>query len=265
MRYHAAMRLGICAGVEQAPILADAGCDFVELSVAADLAPERDDAHWDAHRRAILAMPLPVEAFNSFVRSLRIVGPEPDTDALRAYVDTALARAAQVGGRIVVFGSAGARNVPDGFPPERALSQIADFLEMCADAAERTGVRVAVEPLCRAESNILNTVGDGARMVRRVGRAGVRNLADTYHMEREDDPLDQIVAHADTLAHVHTADTGREAPATGSYDHVALFRALRRAGYDARVSVECRWRDMAAQAPAAIAHLRRAFAEASTP
>lgn len=252
------MRLGICAGIDQAPWLADAGCDFIELSVAGDLMPDQDDDTWAPRRRAIESLPLPVEAFNSFVRSLRIVGPEPDTDALRAYVDTALARAAQVGGRVVVFGSAGARNVPDGFPRERALRQIADFLGVCADAAERTGVTVAIEPLCRAESNILNTVADGARMARQVGRAGVRNLADTYHMERENDPLSEIVAHADTIAHVHTADTGREAPGTGSYDHAALFRTLRQVGYDQRVSVECRWKDIGAQAAVAMEHLRRA-------
>lgn len=252
------MRLGVCAALRQGQALADAGWDFIELSVAGDLMPETDDAGWAPTRRAIEALPLPPEAFNSFVRTLKIVGPDADFDALRRYVDTALERAALVGGKIIVFGSGGARNVPEGFSRDTALTQIRDFLVLCGDASARTGVTVVIEPLCRAESNILNTVGEGAALARAVGRHGVRNLADTYHMEADGDPLSEIVAHADTIAHVHTADTHRDAPGTGVYDHRALFDVLKAIGYDARVSVECRWQDFDAQIGPARAHLRKA-------
>lgn len=256
------MRFGVCAGVDKAERLADAGYDYIELAVGGDLVPDRDDAVWEPKRRAIEAMPLRPEAFNGFVRALGIVGPDVDGDALRRYVDTALARAQIVGGRIIVFGSGGARQVPDGFGRDVAERQILQFLGYCAEASDRTGVVVAIEPLNKTECNIINTVVEGADYARRVGRVGVQNLADTYHMEKDGEPLDAIVATRDVLVHAHTADTGRRAPATGTYDHAAFFRALKQAGYDARVSIECGWGDFAAEIGPALAHLRAAHAAA---
>jgi Sugar phosphate isomerases/epimerases len=257
------MRFGVCAGIEKAPLVAGAGYDYIELSVAGDLVPEESEAAWTEKRRAIEAMPLPVEAFNSFVRKGKITGPEADFARLKRYVDVATERAAQVGGKILVFGSGGARNVPEGFPREQAEQQIVSFLNLCADASERTGVVVVIEPLNRTESNILNTVAEGAEYVRKVARPGVRNLADTYHMEHDGEPLQAITKFAEVLAHTHTADTDRRAPGTGIYDHVALFRALRDARYDARLSIECGWEDFAAQVGPALEHLKKAHAEAN--
>jgi sugar phosphate isomerase/epimerase len=253
------MRFGVCAGVDKAEPLARLGYDFIELSAAGDLAPDNgDETVWNETRRQIDALPLRPEAFNSFVRTGKIVGPDADPERLQRYVHTALTRAAQVGGKIIVFGSGGARNVPDAFPRDAARRQILDFLGWCADAHETSGVIVVVEPLNKSESNILNTVGEGAEYVRALNRAGVRNLADTYHMEKDGEPLSAIEASRDVLAHVHTADTGRNAPGTGVYDHAALFRTLVRAGYDGRISIECGWMDFEREAAAALTHLRQA-------
>ena len=253
------MRFGVCAAADRAPLLARIGYHYIELSVAADLAPEEDDAAWSDKRRMIDAMPLCPEAFNSFIRTGKIVGPDADFPRLRRYVETALTRAAAVSGRIIVFGSGGARQIPEGFPPDEAERQILDFLNLCADASATTGVTVVIEPLCRDECNVINLVSEGARLARLVGRPGVANLGDTYHMEKENEPLSALVDSADVLAHVHTADTDRLAPGTGTYDHIALFRTLRTAGYEARVSVECGWHDFEVEAAAAFAHLTSAL------
>jgi len=258
------MQFGVCAGMDKAAMIASAGYDYIELSVGRDLMADEDETAWAETRRKIADLPLPVEAFNAFIRQGKIVGPDVDLPALRRYVDTALARAQEVGGKIIVFGSGGARNVPEGWERERAGAQLAEFLHVCADASERTGVIVVIEPLNKAESNILNTVAEGAALARRVGRAGVRNLADSYHMEKDNDPLSAIVESADVLAHVHTADTDRSAPGTGLYDHAALFRALRAANYDARLSIECRWKDFESEIGPALMHLKRAHAGART-
>ncbi|HLV79908.1 MAG TPA: sugar phosphate isomerase/epimerase family protein, partial [Chthonomonadaceae bacterium] len=229
------MRFGVCAGVEAAPWLADTGYDYIELSAAGDLIPDEEEEAWKQKRWAIEKMPLRAEAFNSFVRAGKIVGPEADAERLWRYVHRALSRAEEVGGAVIVFGSGGARNIPEGFPRETARRQLMDFLRFCADASDRTGVVVAIEPLHRAETNFIHKVREGAEIARILDREGVRCLADTYHMEQEDEPLSAIVASADVLAHVHTADTGRLAPGSGAYNHVAFFCTLRDADYDHRV------------------------------
>lgn len=255
------MRYGVCTGVGNAELLHCAGYDYIELSVAGDLMPDASEAEWTEKRRAIDAMPLRPEAFNSLVRTGKVVGPDADWERLRRYLDTACRRAALVGGKILVFGSGGARNIPDGYGREQAEEDLRRFLTLCADAGETHGVTVVIEPLNRAESNVINRVSDGATLARTLGRAGVRNLADTYHMEKDDEPLSAILDSADVLAHVHTADTGRAAPGTGTYDHAALSRTLRAANYDDRLSIECSWSDLPTQAEGALQHLKTAYAE----
>ena len=257
------MRFGVCAGADKAGTLKDAGYDYIELSVAGDLIPDEPDEIWNEKRRVLDALPLPAETFNSFVRTGKIVGPEADFARLEKYVHTALARAAQIGGKILVFGSGGARNVPDNFPRAEAESQLLRFLNVCADASEKTSVVVVIEPLNKAESNIFNTVTEGADFVQRVNRAGVKNLADTYHMEKDNEPLTAIKETGGVLAHTHTADTNRSAPGTGTYDHEAFFRACREAGYDERLSIECKWDDFATQVGPALMHLKAAYAAAN--
>ena len=180
------MRLGICAGINQAKTIADAGADYIELSVAGDLIPDDGDDAWKDKRAAIEAMPLKAEAFNSFVRTGKIVGPDADFARLESYARTAAARAAQVGGKIIVFGSGGARQVPEGYAREAADADLLRFLNLCADAYETTGVIVVIEPLAYAECNILNTVDEGADMARRVARPGVRGAGGhvSYGSER---------------------------------------------------------------------------------
>ncbi len=254
------MRYGVCASPDKAGALYEAGYDYIELSVAGDLIPDADEAAWAEKRRILEALPLVPETFNSFVRTGKITGPDVDWARLERYVHTALARAAQVGGKIIVFGSGGARDVPPAFSRAEAQDQLARFLNLCADASDKTGVVVVIEPLNKGESNVFNTVTEGADMVRLINRPGVRNLADTYHMGKDDEPLQAIVESADVLAHTHTADTNRKAPATGTYDHAAFFRACRAANYDARVSIECGWDDkFAEQIAPALAHLKRAY------
>jgi len=253
------MRFGVCAGIDSAALVARLGWDYIELGVASALDPESDSQAWEVRRAALLALPLPCETFNLFVpRHLRITGPEVDEVALTRYVHTALARAAEVGGKVIVFGSGGARQIPEGFPAEQAEAQLLRFLHLCADAHEKTGVVVTIEPLNRHECNVLHTVEEGARLARLVGRPGVQNLADTYHMERNGEALETILASGDVLAHVHTADTDRKAPGTGHYDHTALFAILQQAHYDSRVSIECGFTEREAELEVALAHLKAA-------
>ena len=257
------MRFGVCTSPSKAAAVAETGWDYLELGAASELVPEADESVWQERRAPLLALPLPIETFNLFVpRHLHITGPEVNEAALERYVHTALARAAQVGGQVMVFGSGGARQLPEGFSAQQADDQLLRFLGFCADAHEKTGVIVAIEPLNTMECNVINYVEEGARLARRLNRPGVQNLADTYHMERNGELLDVILASRDCLAHVHTADTGRKAPGTGTYDHLALFQTLRAAGYDARVSIECSFTDLETELARALTRLKHAYADA---
>lgn len=253
------MRLGVCAAIEKAEMLAQAGADYIELPVTTALIPTAGENEWLPQRDRLRALPLPCETFNLFLPgAFRLVGAErTDLAVVRAYVLTALRRAVEVGGKIIVFGSGGARRVLDGVDRGLASEQLRAFLMVCTGASDETGVIVAVEPLNRSECNVINSVAEAvAEYVAPIARSGIRVLADTYHMEREGEDLSVLTVAAPFLAHVHTADTGRVAPGRNGYDHAALFAALRTIGYAGRVSVEANFADFDAEVAPALAHLR---------
>ncbi len=84
----------------------------------------------------------------------------------------------------------------------------------------------------------------------------MRLLADLYHLELEREPLDHVAAAAPLLAHVHVAGGERRAPNVAGYNYSGFMSTLHAIGYDRRISAECGWDDLEAQAAGALAFMR---------
>jgi sugar phosphate isomerase/epimerase len=185
--------------------------------------------------------PLPVLAANLLVpAAMKVTGPDVNLDALHTYMQRVTRRARRAGIEILVFGSGGARQVPEGFDRERAAEQILDFARLSAELAASAGVVIVAEPLNRGECNILNSIGEAMGYVRSVNRPSFQCLLDTYHFWLENEPLANLRESIGSIRHVHVADTeGRVAPGVSrSADYQPVFRILKQSGYDARISVE---------------------------
>ena len=157
-------------------------------------------------------------------------------------METACRRANEIGGEVIVYGSSGSRNIAEGYSRERALAQIAEFLDMAADHAEAHNMIIVIEPICLREGNILRTVADGVAMAKRVNRPGIKALADLYHIWQEEEPMQNIINAAEWLAHVHIAEpVKRSYPGNDDFDFTDFFAALQKAGYNGRVSCECKF------------------------
>ncbi len=237
------MRFGICTSLENVNRLAEVGYDYIELGVQNALMPEADEAEFQKIRQQAAEAPIKPEAYAGFIpRNLRVVGDTVDFERLSRYVETACRRANEIGGEIIVYGSSGSRNIEEGYSEERALGQIAEFLDMAADHAEAHDITIVIEPICMKEGNILRTVADGLAMAKRVNRKRIKALADLYHVWQENEPMQNIVDAADLLAHVHIAEpVKRSYPGNDDYDFTDFFAALQKAGYDGRVSCECKF------------------------
>jgi len=258
------MRFGCCAGPEMGKALADAGYDYIELSVSRHLQPGVADEEWAPLREAIEGQPLSAEAFNTFLPpDLKVTGAMVDRERVARYLHVAFDRAAKLGGRVIVFGSGGARNVPQGFPRERAWQQLRDFARQSGEKAARAGVTICVEPLNRDESNVINDLHEAWRLAQQTEHPQVKVLADLYHMVREGEPMEHLTEVSGWISHVHVADTDRRPPGTGSYPYPAFFGSLQQTGYDGRCSVECHWQDLAEECAAAIGFLRLMWEKAT--
>lgn len=265
------MRFGMCTGPDGIRNAADAGYDFVEMTCA-NLLPGQDEAAFAAVRQRLRSEPLPVEAFNVFLPGdLKVTGPVVDLKKVAAHMDVVLRRAAAAGASVMVFGSGGARRMPEGFDDRaRAWAQLAEAARAAGEAAARYGMTIAMEPLLKRACNFFNRVEEGIALIDRVGHPNVKLLADLYHVAAEEEPFANVARAGSRLAHIHVATPSIPETAPGlAYDFPGYFRALREAGYEGRVSVEDNpglFRQAArppAEAYAAVlAHLRAAAATA---
>lgn len=236
-----AIPIGMCLSPERSAELAP-GYDYLELTVSGALNPLQDDQSFAPRMAELRALRPPVRAFNVFVPgSIRLTGAGVDWDAASRYVDVAARRAQALGGRIIVFGSGGARNVPEGYPRTEAWDQLVRFCTICADRLEGTDVTLAIEPLNHTESNVINTYLEGVQLAGDVGRGKVKVLADIYHFMMDEEPLNDILQAPEWLAHVHLADSGRRYPGSGTYPLQRWFDILHEVDYQGMASVECRW------------------------
>ncbi len=235
------MRFGICYPPDGAPALAAAGYDFVEWPISRTVG-EMDEDAYRSLRNYARDLTIRPEAWNVMLPgSIKVVGPDADHAGMKRYAETALSRAAELGGQVVVLGSGRSRTVPDDWDREVAVRQFDDACRIVGDVAARNGITIAIEPLNRAETNLVNSVSEAAVIVERLGHPSVRLLSDLYHVAQEDEPLDDTGAAASLLAHVHiAAPYSRAMPHAGEMDSMyrEYFSVLRRSGYDQRISIE---------------------------
>ena len=251
------------AKLEKAPAtlktLSDAKCDFFEFGVGM-LCPESPKSLFEGFKEMLSDYPLRAECFNSFIPAdLKVTGPNVDRDRLDNYLANATERAAELDGEIIVFGSGGARGVPERFPRKRAHGQILEFLEAAANYAGEHGLVIAIEPLNRSETNVINSIAEAVQFADELGRPEVQVLVDFYHQMLEDEAFDEIVRAGQRIAHVHVADTDRLYPGSGKYDYGRFAKSLADAGYNKRVSVECNFRDFDKEVPQSIQFLHEVF------
>ncbi|MGH9407676.1 MAG: sugar phosphate isomerase/epimerase family protein [Terriglobia bacterium] len=233
------IEIGVCSKTANFPKAVHYGFDYLEPSVAeiAVMSP----AAFENFKAGVMAAPIRCECFNSFIRSLRVVGNHVNPEALRNYMEHSLGRCRQLGGTIVVWGSSGSRNVHPGFPRARAWKQIQDFLRLADEVARPRGIVVAIEPLRTKESNIINTGAEALKLVREVNRPNVRMIIDYYHMRVMNEDPDIVWRARKDIVHFHFANPhGRVWPKSPSEDpeYGRFFAMVKKIRFRGGISIE---------------------------
>ena len=254
------VQVGLCTPLKNVEAAKAAGFDYLELGTT-ELAglsdPDFDRAVADIKRLGVQ-----VPATNLFLpATLKVTGRDIDREQQMVYVRKAFDRLSRLGTQIVVFGSGGARRVPDGFPKDEALEQLVDFGRRAAGEARSRGITIAIEPLRHEETNIINSAGEGLALVEAIGDPNFQLMIDFYHLASEHEDPAIVLRASQHVRHLHMANPqGRVYPLEWSeFDYAPFFANLKKIGYAKRISVEATAKDFAAEAPRAIALLRRAF------
>jgi sugar phosphate isomerase/epimerase len=149
--------------------------------------------------------------------------------------------------------------VKPGVDHAQAMDWLAEALRDCSAAARLHGIRLALEPINRYETTLINNATDSLSLIERVGAENFGLLLDTFHMNIEEADIEaSIRACGERIFHFHVADSNRWYPGAGHLDFASLLKALYATGYEGWVSGEFLPQpDARAAAREGITHLQR--------
>jgi D-psicose/D-tagatose/L-ribulose 3-epimerase len=147
-------------------------------------------------------------------------------------------------------------------PTKEELERSAQGLREVAQYAQGFGIRVGLEPANRYETYLINTIGDGLRLVNSIGEKNVGILFDTFHCSIEEKSIyGAITAPGSRLYHVHVSANDRGTPGSGQVHWDDIFRGVKDIGYNGTITIEgfvdatadvssgaCIWRKFASSA-----------------
>jgi sugar phosphate isomerase/epimerase len=150
--------------------------------------------------------------------------------------------------------------VKPGVDHAQAMDWLVEALQQCCTMAAPYGVRLALEPICRYETTLINNLAQGLDLLERVGADNMGLMPDTFHMNIEEPVIeDSIRACGDRIFHFHAADSNRWYPGAAHLDFGSILDALFATGYQGYVSGEFMpLPDADTSAQQAIVHLRQA-------
>lgn len=148
---------------------------------------------------------------------------------------------------------------PQGQTHNQSMRYLVESLQECAGAAAAQGVRFALEPLNRYETDLIHTVTEGLDLIKQVEASNIGLLLDTFHMNIEEPVIeDSIRLCGHHIFHFHVADSNRCYPGAGHLDFKSILTALYATGYQGYVSGEFMPKpDADTSARQAIAYLRQ--------
>lgn len=155
------------------------------------------------------------------------------------YLGELAALCADLGGRVLVFGSPDQRNLLEGVGRAEATDHAADVLLRALPALVENDVVLALEPLGSKWTSFLCSAAEGRDLAARLDSPHVRLNLDCLAMASESQPIPEILReNRDMLAHFHANDPNGQGPGFGPLDFAPILEALQANGYRGWVSVE---------------------------
>lgn len=193
----------------------------------------------------------------------------------RDYLSCLLDLCSDLGGKVLVLGSPKQRSIIEGQTRDGAWQRAVDLLSSVMDQAAELGQTICLEPLSPAETNFINTVAEGMKMVRQINhpnlkihldvkamcsespsirslplrgkgarRAGVPSGAEgpgsETIMRGNGSSVSDVIrsVRASDIGHFHVNDANLYGPGMGEVDYAPIAEAVKEVGWDKWLSVE---------------------------
>ncbi len=240
------------------PQLKEMGFDLIEVAVED---PTLVDT--DLLKKALDENSLGVVTGGAYGPGRNISSLDPvERQAAKDYLIWMIDAAEKLGSDVVngpMYSAVGKDRLEDPTDRETEWQLAIDGLKEMAAYAEEKGVKLAFEPLNRFETDLVNVVDQGLKLINDVGAPNFGFHLDTFHMHLEEkDSAAAIRKAGDRIFHFHACENDRGVPGTGQVKWKEVFEALIDVGYDGNVVIEsftprvksiaravCIWRDIA--------------------
>jgi D-psicose/D-tagatose/L-ribulose 3-epimerase len=127
-------------------------------------------------------------------------------------------------------------------PPEqrkREWDLAVNNLRVVCDMAGERNLEIALEPLNRFESDLINTAADVVRLIEDISHPAAKIILDGFHMNIEERDVEKaIISAGDKLIHFQVSENYRGTPGTGQTRWDAYKRGLEAINYKGFVSIE---------------------------
>lgn len=158
-----------------------------------------------------------------------------------------------------MYSSVGKDHLEDVHERQREWQRAVAGIRGLAAAARDKGVKLALEPLNRFETDMINVVDQGVAFIDETGMENVGLHLDTFHMHLEEkDSAAAIQKAANKIFHFHACENDRGVPGTGQVRWTEIANALSEIEYRGPVVIEsftnqvkeiaravCIWREIA--------------------
>jgi D-psicose/D-tagatose/L-ribulose 3-epimerase len=240
------------------PKLKDMGFDLIEVAVED---PALVDT--DLLKTALEEHDLGVVTGGAFGPGRNISSLDPvERQAAKDYLIWMIDAAQKLGSDVVngpMYSAVGKDRLEDPADREQEWQFAVEGLREMAAYADDRGVKLAFEPLNRFETDLVNIVEQGLKLINDVGAPNLGFHLDTFHMHLEEkDSAAAIRKAGDRIFHFHACENDRGVPGTGQVNWKEVFEALVEVGYDGNVVIEsftpevksiaravCIWREIA--------------------
>lgn len=112
-------------------------------------------------------------------------------------------------------------------------------LRIVCEMAEARNLEIALEPLNRFESDLVNTAADVIRLIDDISHPAAKIMLDSFHMNIEEPDIEKaIISAGDKLIHFQVSENYRGTPGTGQTRWDAYKRGLEAVNYNSVVSIE---------------------------
>jgi sugar phosphate isomerase/epimerase len=256
--------IGIVQDYENDSLLAASGYHYLVESAAKCFYPSKvSDKQFHNTIEVFQKLKLTLYAVNIFIPGhLKLVGPDVNEGAILSHARTVLRRCRDAGVKMVIWGSGGARRVPEGFESAKAKDQFITIARKVSAIAKEYNVVVALENLNQTETNFINTLAEADDVVVKVDHPNFMLCADIYHMLMEGEPATAIEQIRSKLIHCDIAEKANRAPpGVKGDDFRPYLRALKKVGYKGKIILECRWENLETQALTARMNLQKQIDE----